>query len=136
MNKLKIKLLTGRSGSDGSNIPGDKIDVPIREAIALIQTDQAEPTNKKAYEAALKSIEEERELEAEKEAEVNAVVKKETLALELRELYRQVALKVAEIEGIIFSDEEIESFIEEKLNGKPVIVRNPADIIIPEEGKK
>ena len=118
MSKLKVKLLTGRSGTDGSFVPGDKIDLPLKEALLLIAKEQAEPVTKKAYEAALAKQKKQDDDDAEREAELKAVLEKETLELELRELYRQVALKVAAIEGIILSDEEITAFVDEKMQGE------------------
>ncbi len=118
MSKLKVKLLTGRSGVDGSCVPGDKIDLSLKEALILIKKGQAEPVVKKAYEAALAKQKEQSDADAKKEAELNAALKKETLELELRELYAKVALKVAEIEGIILSDEEITAFVDEKMQGE------------------
>lgn len=118
MSKLKVKLLTGRSGDDGSFVPGDKIDLPLKEALILIEKGQAEPVVKKAYEAALAKKKEQDDADSQKEAELNAALKKEALELELRELYRQVALKVAAIEGIILSDEEITAFVDEKMQGE------------------
>lgn len=38
---MKVKLLVGRSGMDGSNVAGDVIDVPEREAVALVVSQQA-----------------------------------------------------------------------------------------------
>lgn len=125
MSKLKIKLLTGRSGTEGSNIPGDTIEVGLREAITLIGSDQAEPINKAAYAKALKAIEDENLQRAEREAEINAVMHKETLELELKDLYRQVALKTAEIEGVILSDEEVEGFVAVSLEGEKFKEKEP-----------
>ena len=99
-------------------MPGDKIDLPLKEALLLIAKEQAEPVVKKAYEAALAKKKDQDDADAQKEAELNAALKKETLELELRELYRQVALKVAAIEGIILSDEEIAAFVDEKMQGE------------------
>lgn len=118
MSKLKVKLLTGRSGTDGSFVPGDKIELPLNEALILIQKEQAEPVVKKAYEEALTKEKKQAEDEAVREAELNAALHKESLELELRELYTQVALKVAELEGIILSDEEITAFVDEKMQGE------------------
>jgi len=120
MSKLKLKLLTGRSGPDGSHAPGDKIDLPVKEAIALIDSNQAEPINKKSYDIAKKKLQSIEDEERVKEAEANAILKKESLELELRELYEKVALKVAEIEGIVLSDDEIKAFVDEKMQGEPL----------------
>lgn len=125
MSKLKIKLLTGRSGIEGSNIPGDTIEVGLREAITLIQSNQAEPKNQDAYKKAIKAIEDENLKTAEREAEINAVMHKETLELELKDLYRQVALKTAEIEGVILTDEEIEGFVAVSLEGEKFKEKEP-----------
>lgn len=115
---LELKLLTGRSGDDGSYSPGDKIKLPIKEAIALVESDQAIPTSKKEYEKALALIDKAKTEEAEKEAQVNAILEKETLASELRDLYAQVARKAAQIEGIVLTDEEVEAFVEKSMNGE------------------
>lgn len=126
MKTLQIKLLTGRSGPSGSHMPGEKIEVGLKEAIALIKSHQAEPTNKAAYEKALKTIEDENLKQAEREAQINAVLHKETLDIELKDLYRQVALKTAEIEGVILTDEEIEAFVAVSLEGEKFKEKEPA----------
>lgn len=118
MNTLKLKLLTGRSGDDGSYSPGDTIDLPIKEALALIDSDQALPTNKKAYEAAIAIIKAQKTADAEQEAQIAAILEKDTLTAELRDLYAQVARKVAQIEGVVLSDEEVEEFVEKSMKGE------------------
>lgn len=115
---LELKLLTGRSGEDGSYSPGDKIKLPIKEAIALVESDQAVPTNKKEYEKALALIDKVKTEEAEKAAQAQAILDKETLTQELIDLYRQVAHKSAQIEGVILTDEEVEAFIEKSMKGE------------------
>ena len=120
MSTLKIKLLVGRSGPGGSHSPGESLILPVGEAISLIESNQAEATNKKQFEAAKKKFDSILEEEQKVQAQANAIVKKEALELELRELYTRVALKVAEIEGIILSDEEIASFVDEKMQGSPL----------------
>ncbi len=140
---LKLILLTGRSGDDGSYSPGDAITLPIREAIALVESDQAKPTNKKEYEKALDALAQIKNDDDEREAQVTAILEKETLIGELRALYAQVALKAAQIEGVVLTDEEVEAFVEKSMNGEDPgdenIVKdadlNPADV--PEnEGDK
>ncbi|MHB8100374.1 MAG: hypothetical protein ACYDD5_12390 [Sulfuricurvum sp.] len=118
MMTLKLKLLTGRSGDDGSYSPGDQIELPIREAIALVESDQAVPTNKKEYEKALATIDQIKRDDDEKEAQATAILEKNTLVSELRDLYAQVALKAAQIEGVVFTDEEVEAFVEKSMNGE------------------
>jgi hypothetical protein len=125
MSKIKIKLLTGRSGPEGSSIPGDTIEVGFREAVALVESNQAEATNKAAYTKALASLADEKTKADEREAEINAVMHKETLELELKELYKNVALKTAEIEGVILTDEEIESFVAISLEGEKFKGKEP-----------
>lgn len=115
---LKVKLLTGRSGEDGSYSPGDSVELPIKEALALIDSEQAIASNKKAYEAAIAGIEAQKTADAEREAQRTAVLEKETLTAELRDLYAQVARKVAQIEGVILSDEEVEAFVEKSMKGE------------------
>lgn len=140
---LKLILLTGRSGDDGSYSPGDPITLPIREAIALVESDQAKPTNKKEYEKALDILAQIKNDDDEREAQATAILEKEVLTGELRDLYAQVALKAAQIEGVVLTDEEVEVFVEKSMNGEDPgdenIVKdadlNPADV--PEnEGDK
>lgn len=140
---LKLILLTGRSGDDGSYSPGDPITLPIREAIALVESDQAKPTNKKEYEKALDILAQIKNDDDEREAQATAILEKEVLTGELRDLYAQVALKAAQIEGVVLTDEEVEAFVEKSMNGEDPgdenIVKdadlNPADV--PEnEGDK
>ncbi|MCD6433704.1 MAG: hypothetical protein J7L21_06645 [Sulfurimonas sp.] len=118
MKKLKVKLLTGRSSTEGSNSPGDKIDLPINEAVSLVSSGQAEAVNKQAYEAALKSIEAKKLEDEEQEVKVNAILQKETLELELRELYRAVAVKSSELNGVILNEDEIEQFVTTSMEGE------------------
>jgi len=125
MSKIKIKLLTGRSGPEGSYMPGDTIEVGFREAFVLVESNQAEATNKALYTKALQSLEEEKLKEQERQAQINAVTHKETLEAELKELYSKVALKTAEIEGVILTDEEIDSFVAVSLEGEKFKGKEP-----------
>lgn len=116
--KLEVKLLTGRSGDDGSYSPGDKIKLVAKEAIALVKSEQAVPTNKKEYENALATIDQIKRNNDEIEAQITAILEKETLVGELRDLYVKVAHKSAQIEGVILTDEEVEAFVEKSMNGE------------------
>lgn len=127
MSELRIKLLTGRSGLDGSFLPGDKVALPLQEAISLIQSGQAEAVDKKGYKAAIEQLQVEREQQAMAQAEQKAVLEKERLQNELRELYRQTVLKVAQIEGVVLSEEEIETAVEEKMHGTPLDKKDGED---------
>lgn len=118
MKTLRVKLLVSRSGEDGSHAPGDVIEVGEMEAISLINNGSAEPKDKKAYESVIARIEKEKIEEAEKAAQAQAILDKETLTQELIDLYRQVARKSAQIEGVILTDEEVEAFIEKSMKGE------------------
>ncbi len=125
MKKFKAKLLVSRSGVDGSHAAGDTIEVPKNEFIALVQSSQAVPTNKKEYDSLIAEIEQINREDAEKEAQANAILEKETLTSELRDLYAQVARKAAQIEGVVLTDEEVEAFVEKSMNGEdPVADEN------------
>ncbi|PHR57281.1 MAG: hypothetical protein COA44_06165 [Arcobacter sp.] len=135
MKKLMVVFVMSWGNSTNSYKVKDEASFEKDQYLGLISEGTAKPKNQKQYVEILKEVEKEKESLLATEAEKNALIQKETLALELRELYKQVALKVAEIEGIVLSDEEVENFINEKLNGEPVVLVNKADIIIP-EGKK
>lgn len=118
MKKFKVKLSVSRSGVDGSHAAGDTIEVLENEFIALIQSNQASPINKKEYEAVIAKIDQVKTEEAEKEAQATAILKKEILTGELRDLYAQVACKAAQIDGVVLTDEEVEAFVEKSMNGE------------------
>lgn len=113
MKTLKVKLLTGRSGADGSHVPGDKLDLPVNEAVSLIASGQAEPTNKQAYESALEDIQVKQLEDEESEAEVKAILEKEQLEAELNTLYNDVVLKEAELNGVVLDGEQILEMVED-----------------------
>jgi len=113
MKTLKVKLLTGRSGADGSHVPGDKLDLPVNEAVSLIVSGQAEPTNKQAYESALKDMKVKQLEDEESEAEVKAILEKEQLEAELNTLYNDVVLKEAELNGVVLDGEQILEMVED-----------------------
>ena len=113
MKMLKIKLLTGRSGLDGSFAPGEKIDLPIREAISLIGSKQAVAVNKQAYQSALEQVKKQELEDKEKVVEINAIAKKEQLSAELSTLYSDVILKEAELNGVVLNDAQILEMVEE-----------------------
>lgn len=115
---MKVKLLVSRSGEDGSFSAGDTIEVSEREAVALIRNGSAEPKDKKVYEKAIADEEDAIKTAAEVEAQKTAILEKDTLILELRELYAQVARKTAQIEGVVLSDEEVEAFVEKSMIGE------------------
>jgi hypothetical protein len=76
---MKIKLLVGRVSPDGSNAPGDEIDVDDMEAYNLISSNQAEPKVKKEFTELEKRIDKIREQERKKESKRIAVEKEEEL---------------------------------------------------------
>jgi len=113
MKELKVKLLTGRSGTDGSHVPGEKIDLPVREALSLIGSDQAEPVNKQAYQLALKTVQEKETEDKEKQAGINAITQKEQLESKLHSLYEEVVLTEAELNGVVLDGEQVLEMVEE-----------------------
>lgn len=106
-------------------MPGDKIEVGFKEAVALIESEQAEPVNKTAYTKALAALADQKSKDDEREAQINAVMHKDTLELELKDLYSKVALKTAEIEGVILTEEEIASFVAVSLEGEKFKGKEP-----------
>lgn len=113
MKKMKVKLLTGRSSSEGSNAPGDSILLPVKEAINLVNSNQAEPSSKKDYEAAVSEIEAEEAVEQDKQAEIEAISNKEHIETELNGLYTDVVLKEAALNGVVLESEQILEMVEE-----------------------
>lgn len=115
---MKVKFIASLCGGSEDYHPGDERDIEDTEALRLIDADIAVPKNKKEYEQVLTRIEQSNTQEAEKLAQATAILEKEALVLELMDLYRQVARKAAQIEGIVLTDEEVEAFIEKSMNGE------------------
>ncbi|WP_345969636.1 hypothetical protein WCX72_09945 [Sulfurimonas sp. HSL1-6] len=119
MDKLKVVLNTGLSGTDGSFGAGEEVDLPLEEALLRIERGEAEPKVKKHYEAALEKREKLAQEAAEKQAAIDAVAKKDELTERLRGIYREEAEVSAALAGVILSDEEIEDFVKTRMEGEP-----------------
>lgn len=115
---MKVKFIASLCGGSKDYHPGDEQDIEDTEALRLIDSGIVVAKNKKEYEQVLANIEKSNHDKAEKEAQRTAVIEKETLTAELRDLYAQVARKVAQIEGVILSDEEVEEFVEKSMKGE------------------
>lgn len=115
---MKVKFIASLCGGSEDYHHGDERDIEDTEALRLIDADIAVPKNKKEYEAVIAKIDQVKAEEAEKEAQATAILEKEALVLDLVDLYRQVARKAAQIEGVILTDEEVEAFVEKSMNGE------------------
>lgn len=115
---MRVKFIASLCGGSEDYHPGDERDIEDAQALRLIDVGIAVPKSKKEYEQVLASIEKSNLDEAEKSAQLSAILEKEALTLELIDLYRQVAHKSAQIEGVVLSDEEIEAFVEKSMNGE------------------
>jgi len=116
---MKVKFIASLCGGSEDYHPSkDDKEVEDNEALRLIDAGIAIPSSKKEYEQVLARINKKNIEDAEKEAQANAILEKETLIGELRDLYAQVARKSAQIEGIVLTDEEVEGFVEKSMNGE------------------
>ena len=115
---MKVKFIASLCGGSEDYHPGDERDIEDAEALRLIDSGVVVAKNKKEYEQVLANIEKSKHDEAEKLAHASAILEKETLISELRELYAQVARKAAQIEGVVLSDEEVEAFVEKSMIGE------------------
>lgn len=124
---MKVKFIASLCGGSEDYHPSkDDKEVEDNEALRLIDAGIAIASSKKEYEQVLANIEKLNIDEAEKSAQANAILEKEALTLELIDLYRQVAHKSAQIEGIVLTDEEVEAFVEKSMNGE-----DPSDEVPP-----
>ncbi|MDO9304629.1 MAG: hypothetical protein Q7T77_04830 [Sulfuricurvum sp.] len=115
---MRVKFIASLCGGSEDYHPGDERDIEDAQALRLIDADIAVPKSKKEYEQVLASVAKSNLDEAEKLAQVSAILEKEVLTLELIDLYRQVAYKSAQIEGVVLTDEEVEAFVEKSMNGE------------------
>ena len=119
MKTLKVVLLTGLSGTEGSFGAGDELDLPLVEALTRIERGEAEPKVKKHYEAAVAHFEKLEQEAAEKQAQIDAVSKRDELTDRLLGIYREEAKVSAALAGMALTDEEVEAFVKERMEGEP-----------------
>jgi len=106
MKKVKMKLLVGMSGVDGSHSPGDEIEVPISEAVKLEAAGSAEPLSKKVYASAKAAYEKEAQERKQIEEQNKARLEREAYELELNSLYEKVVELEAAIAGATIDEKQ------------------------------
>lgn len=106
MKKVKMKLLVGMSGVDGSYSPGDEIEVPVSEAVRLEEMGSAEPTSERAYKSAKSAFEKEVEERRQIDEQNKARLEREAHELELNSLYERVVELEAAIAGITIDEKQ------------------------------
>ena len=109
---MKLKLLQHISGSDGSFEVGDTIEVTDAQAVAFIEKGIAEFKTQKELDAFMKKVSKLKADKAEAEAKANAILKQSAIQNELNQLYLEVVLKEAELNGEVLSEEETLSAVE------------------------
>lgn len=130
---MKIKLLVGRVSAEGSNSPGDVIDVPDREAYTLITSTppQAAPKVKKEFAELEKRLESEKEKESEKQAKIIAIQKDEELRGEADVLLTELLAIVATVGSVDpeYKAEFLEKFHEAFVNDAEDEQNNEGDLV-------
>ena len=118
---MKVKLLVGRVSAEGSNSPGNTIDVSDHEAYALITSNQAEPINKNDFANLVYRIESKRIEDEEKQAQIIAIEKKEELINEADTLLENILAIVATLNSNDpeFKDRFLEDFHEKWIDTFP-----------------
>ena len=74
---------------------------------------------KKHYEAASAHFEKLEQEAAEKQAQIDAVSKRDELTDRLLGIYREEAKVSAALAGMALTDEEVEAFVKERMEGEP-----------------
>jgi len=97
---MKIKLLVGRVSAEGSDSPGEVIEVGDNEAYTLITTGQAEPKVKKEFAELEKRLEAEKVAESEKQAKLIAIQKEQELKIEANLLLNDLVAIVTTIASV------------------------------------
>jgi len=103
---MKLKLLQHLSGADGVFEVGDEIEVTDEQAVAFIEKGIATCKTAKELEAFRKKVEKIKADKEAAEAKAKAILMQSNIQNELNELYLQVVLKEAELNGEVLSDEE------------------------------
>lgn len=116
MTKVKVKTSFAK-GLD-SFAAGDVIELEDKAAFSMAQAGIVEYINKTTFTKALKSQEDEAVVATEREAELNALMHKETIELELNSLYLAVVEKEAELSGVMLDEEQTRTLVEELKKGR------------------
>lgn len=133
---MKVELLVGRVSAEGSQSPGDQIEVSDHEAYMLITTGQAEPTSAQSFSALKKRIEKEQAAESEKQAKLIAIQKEQELKTEADLLLNDL-LKIVDTVSSINPDYRAE-FLEslhEKLTKDEAVNEDEENSNIEGEGE-
>lgn len=102
---MKLILLQALSGPSGTHDAGDEINVSDKmQAVSIIEKGIAKAKTKKENDALLEDAAKLKREAAEQEAKARAILEKEVIELELRELYGRVADKEAELAGEVLDD--------------------------------
>lgn len=109
---MKLKLLQHLSGVDGVLEVGTIIDAKDEQALVYIEKGIAEAQTEKAYKDLLKKAETIKAKKAEDEAKAKAILEQSVIQNELNELYLAIALKEAELNGEVLSDDEVFTAVE------------------------
>jgi len=123
MKRLTVKLLVGRSGANGSNSPGDEIDLPIAEALRLIDAGSAGPVDPKAYDAARAAHDKAVAAAAQREARARDLANREALETELTAAYGRVVDLEARLADVHLGDEARAEMIDQlrQRDGRPAL---------------
>ncbi len=100
---MKIIVEQHISGAKGSFAPGDEIEVEDNEALRYVDKGIAIPKTKKQYDAVLEKIQKQKEIEEQKQKELQALLLKDDLEAERENLLK----RVEEIDEILKSGENV-----------------------------
>jgi len=109
---MKLILKQHISGADGAKEIGDTIEVTDAQAVAFIEKGIAGFKTQKELEAFMKKVSKLKAEKAEADAKANAVLKQSAIQNELNQLYLEVVLKEAELNGEVLNEEEVENAVE------------------------
>lgn len=101
------------SGTDGSKIVGDPIEVAEESVLNYLAKGIAKFKTQKEHDAFMEKTKKVKAEADAKEAAANAIIRKEHLENELNALYTDVVLKEAELNGVVLDEEQILEMVEE-----------------------
>ena len=114
MKKLiTLILLVPLSGTEGSKTKDDPITVHKDAVMSYIKKGIAKFKSKKEHDTFVEEFERERLEADEREAEAKSISARGQLESELNDLYSDVVLKEAELNGVILNGEQILEMVEE-----------------------
>ncbi len=118
MAKMKIIFLSSWCSSTASYKKDDEESFDIDVAARFVDAGTCKAKTNKEHDILMEHLQSSVKEEADKQAQLNALLHKETIELELNGLYLAVVEKEAELSGVTLDEEQTRTLVEELKKGR------------------